>query len=150
MSTQDNATASAETGKETSTTSNDGTKEFNNSYLKNINPIKQKRRNNHIHQKDEDSSSTQEKEVAVESSGAQNEDTSVSEAATMLANLKLAPQDHIQELDRVVCPKCMKKRKYFCYECLVPMGDPSLVPFIPMKLPLEVDMYVTPITRDCC
>jgi hypothetical protein len=59
--------------------------------------------------------------------------------ANALAFLKLSPQDHLSQLERAVCPKCLKKRKYFCYTCMVPMGDPALAPHL--SLPLSVDMY---------
>lgn len=42
-------------------------------------------------------------------------------------------------MKRVECPKCKQSRKYFCYDCFIPMGDPSLVPNI--ELPIELDMY---------
>lgn len=69
---------------------------------------------------------------------------SVTDVANAFADLKLAPQDHLAQLERVVCPRCLKKRKYFCYECLMPMGDPALSSFIPLSLPVSVDVIHHP------
>lgn len=43
------------------------------------------------------------------------------------------------ECGRVPCPVCNKPRKFYCYTCLVPVGDgPSSLPRL--QLPLHVDM----------
>ncbi|KAF2071112.1 hypothetical protein CYY_007577 [Polysphondylium violaceum] len=59
-----------------------------------------------------------------------------------LSELKLASFDHMSDLARANCSKCSKKRKYFCYDCCLPLGDPSKTP--KLKLPLSVDVLHYP------
>ncbi|GAM23474.1 hypothetical protein SAMD00019534_066490 [Acytostelium subglobosum LB1] len=59
-----------------------------------------------------------------------------------LSTLKLAPSDYLTELDRAICPQCKKKRKYFCYDCYVPFGEPGLAP--KLKLPIKCDILHYP------
>jgi len=64
------------------------------------------------------------------------------EITKQFMQLKLSPQDHLHTLERAVCGKCGRRRKYFCYSCLIPMGDPTLAPHL--TLPLEVDIIHHP------
>lgn len=41
---------------------------------------------------------------------------------------------------RSKCPKCNQSRKYFCYNCFIPITAPGTVPVV--KLPLQTFMYV--------
>ncbi|EFA83928.1 hypothetical protein PPL_02998 [Heterostelium album PN500] len=59
-----------------------------------------------------------------------------------LDTLKLTSSDHLAQLDRAVCPNCKKKRKYFCYDCYIPFGDPELAP--KLKLPIKCDILHYP------
>ncbi|KYQ99879.1 hypothetical protein DLAC_03833 [Tieghemostelium lacteum] len=59
-----------------------------------------------------------------------------------LSELKLSPVDHLLTIDRSICPQCSKKRKYFCYDCYIPFGDPEKNP--KLKLPINVDIIHYP------
>ncbi|EGC36855.1 hypothetical protein DICPUDRAFT_150644 [Dictyostelium purpureum] len=64
------------------------------------------------------------------------------EDQSWLSELKLASFEPLIDLGRSVCSKCDKKRKYFCYDCCIPLGDISKVPLL--KLPLSVDVLHYP------
>ena len=53
--------------------------------------------------------------------------------------IQLKSTKHLVELEkqRSICPKCKKSKKYFCYDCLIPFGEPPNV-----SLPVSVDMFV--------
>ncbi len=56
-----------------------------------------------------------------------------------LEKLKLASFEALNELSgsRRDCPKCQQSRKYFCYDCYIPLNDDlSKVPRL--KLPIDV------------
>ena len=56
-----------------------------------------------------------------------------------LASLKLASHEHLVAQDeRVDCPTCGRRRKYFCYDCLCPLGDTDAAPHV--DLPIKLDM----------
>jgi hypothetical protein len=46
------------------------------------------------------------------------------------------PFSNIEKMGKEPCPKCSKSRSWFCYECMIPMGDPTLIPNV--KLPSKV------------
>lgn len=52
--------------------------------------------------------------------------------------LKISSQDYLLNLPRKNCEKCGKKRKYFCYDCFLFMGDISKVPTLKLKIPLDM------------
>jgi hypothetical protein len=54
------------------------------------------------------------------------------------ADLKLTPQTVLDSLQRAECPSCHLKRKYFCYGCYIPFGNPQLIPKI--DLPFFIDV----------
>lgn len=55
----------------------------------------------------------------------------------LMEKLKLSQDfSYLNTLEKIKCPKCKKSRKYFCYDCMIPMGDPKLYPNL--KLPLKV------------
>ena len=60
--------------------------------------------------------------------------------------LKLASFDCMKKLDqegRGACPKCKGKRKFFCYDCVVPLNqDPKELPRL--KLPVDVTVVRHP------
>eukprot|EP01133_Synstelium_polycarpum_P001129 gene1129-1291_t len=60
-----------------------------------------------------------------------------------LKELKLAPSDHLHSLERTKCPQCNKKRKYFCYDCYIPFGDPALAPKIDLPIKCDILHYPT-------
>lgn len=57
------------------------------------------------------------------------------------SELKLADFEKLIESskDRNECPKCKKKRKFYCYDCFIPISSPELLPEV--KLPVHVAMY---------
>jgi hypothetical protein len=62
-----------------------------------------------------------------------------------LEKLKLASFDALNELSetRRECPKCKQSRKYFCYDCYIPINeDLSKVPRI--QLPINVTVLRHP------
>jgi hypothetical protein len=64
---------------------------------------------------------------------------SQSRESLYLERLKLASFDALNELsgNRRDCPKCFQSRKYFCYDCYIPLNDDlSKVPRI--QLPIDV------------
>eukprot|EP01127_Copromyxa_protea_P023257 TRINITY_DN8664_c0_g1_i1.p1 TRINITY_DN8664_c0_g1~~TRINITY_DN8664_c0_g1_i1.p1 ORF type:complete len:285 (+),score=52.85 TRINITY_DN8664_c0_g1_i1:3-857(+) len=58
------------------------------------------------------------------------------------ANMRISTHEHLPGMQRVECPKCQGSRKFFCYDCFIPMGDPALVP--KLKLPIELDILHWP------
>ena len=52
--------------------------------------------------------------------------------------LKIADRSWLSSLERVSCPKCERKRKFYCYDCFIAFGDK--VPKV--KLPFDLDMCV--------
>jgi predicted amidophosphoribosyltransferase len=60
--------------------------------------------------------------------------------------LILAPFDCMRKLDqegRGACPECKGKRKYYCYDCVVPLNqDPTELPRL--KLPVDVTVVRHP------
>lgn len=55
----------------------------------------------------------------------------------LMDNLKFSQDySYLDTLEKAKCPKCKKSRKYFCYDCMTPMGDPKCFPRL--KLPLKV------------
>ena len=44
----------------------------------------------------------------------------------------------LYEKERGECPKCKAKRKFYCYDCILPVNDPSELP----RLNLPVDVTV--------
>ncbi|KAN0032640.1 hypothetical protein ACTFIV_006548 [Dictyostelium citrinum] len=66
----------------------------------------------------------------------------VKEDQSWLSSLKLHTFDHMIDISRTLCKKCEKKRKYFCYDCCLPLGDPENSP--KLKLPLKVDVIHHP------
>ena len=63
-----------------------------------------------------------------------------SKLVSFMENLKLASFDPLNKLEgRSDCPKCNAKRKYFCYDCVVPLNkDKNEVP----RLDLPVDVLI--------
>lgn len=63
-----------------------------------------------------------------------------SKLVSFMENLKLASFDPLNNLEgRGDCPKCGAKRKYFCYDCVLPLNkDRSEVP----KLDLPVNVTI--------
>ena len=62
-----------------------------------------------------------------------------SKLVSFMDNLKLASFEPLQKLERGECPKCKAMRKYFCYDCVLPLNkDKSEVP----RLDLPVDVTI--------
>ena len=59
--------------------------------------------------------------------------------------LKLASFEPLRGMKgRTRCPKCHAKRKYFCYDCFVPLlADPALTPHIELPIICDVIHYAT-------
>ena len=61
----------------------------------------------------------------------EEEDAPVVKETLYLEKLKLDSFDALNELseERRRCPRCNQKRKYFCYDCIIPLNeDVSKVP----------------------
>lgn len=58
------------------------------------------------------------------------------------SRFNIASHEPLRGIERRPCPQCNKKRKYFCYDCLRPMTDPSTVPHV--KLPCELHVIKHP------
>lgn len=55
-----------------------------------------------------------------------------------LSSLKISSHDPLDKLTtRQHCPKCNASRKYFCYDCFLPLGD---VPVPKLELPIICDI----------
>jgi hypothetical protein len=52
------------------------------------------------------------------------------------------PLERLNQNDRGVCPKCKNSRKFFCYDCMVPLNDRSEVPLL--QLPVDVTIIRHP------
>lgn len=54
--------------------------------------------------------------------------------------LKISSSDFLNTLEnRTICPKCMKSRKFYCYNCFVPVkGIEDLIPRV--QLPIKIDI----------
>lgn len=61
------------------------------------------------------------------------------------ADLKLASFEPLHNLDaRTTCPKCLLKRKFFCYDCHLPMDrEPSHTPHLKLPIICDVVHYET-------
>jgi hypothetical protein len=55
-----------------------------------------------------------------------------------MGDLKLASHDSLQGLERQLCPKCNRKRKYFCYDCYLAFSDPAVLPRVELPIHCEV------------
>eukprot|EP01132_Coremiostelium_polycephalum_P005688 gene5688-7078_t len=63
--------------------------------------------------------------------------------SSWLSELKLLSFEPLLQLDkRTLCSQCNSNRKYFCYDCCIPMGDPKNAPAL--KLPISVDIIHFP------
>jgi hypothetical protein len=60
-------------------------------------------------------------------------------APNPFSQMNLMSHENLPSMKRVECPQCHQSRKFFCYDCFIPMGDPTLVPN--MDLPIELDMF---------
>jgi len=60
-------------------------------------------------------------------------------------DLKLASFEPLKALtSRSVCPKCNAKRKFFCYDCYLPLvKDPALTPHVDLPIICDVVHYAT-------
>lgn len=60
-------------------------------------------------------------------------------------DLKLASFEPLHALSRrTTCPKCLARRKFFCYDCYLPMDrDPSHTPHISLPIICDVIHYET-------
>ncbi|XP_062615440.1 tRNA-uridine aminocarboxypropyltransferase 1-like [Saccostrea cucullata] len=58
--------------------------------------------------------------------------------------LKISSSEFLNTLEkRSICPKCLKSRKFYCYNCFVPLkGTEDLIPKV--KLPLKIDIIKHP------
>ena len=58
----------------------------------------------------------------------------------LIDELKLSSSfDCLDSNERNVCPRCEKKRKYFCYDCFVLTNNrPELIPSV--QLPVDLTM----------
>ena len=64
-------------------------------------------------------------------------------AAEPFAKFAIASHEPLEAMTtRQICAGCSKARKYFCYDCLTPMGDASTVPRV--ALPCEVHVVKHP------
>ncbi|XP_055315584.1 tRNA-uridine aminocarboxypropyltransferase 1 [Sitodiplosis mosellana] len=53
--------------------------------------------------------------------------------------MKIDDNQFLNEIDgRTACPKCLKSRKFFCYNCYVPTGIEGRYPKV--KLPVQIDI----------
>ncbi|XP_061172718.1 tRNA-uridine aminocarboxypropyltransferase 1-like [Saccostrea echinata] len=59
-------------------------------------------------------------------------------------SLKISSSEFLNSLqDRSICPKCLKSRKFYCYNCFVPVkGTEDRIPKV--KLPLKIDIIKHP------
>ncbi|XP_048731172.2 tRNA-uridine aminocarboxypropyltransferase 1-like [Ostrea edulis] len=59
-------------------------------------------------------------------------------------NLKISSSEFLNSLEnRTECPKCLKSRKFYCYNCFVPVkGTEDLIPKV--HLPLKIDIIKHP------
>jgi len=60
-------------------------------------------------------------------------------------NLRLHSFDGLEKLnngDRGTCPKCNSKRKFYCYDCMVPLNPVEELP--QLKLPVDVTVIRHP------
>lgn len=59
-------------------------------------------------------------------------------------SLIISSSDFLNTLEnRTICPKCMKSRKFYCYNCFVPVkGIEDLIPRV--KLPIKIDIIKHP------
>ena len=48
----------------------------------------------------------------------------------------------LNEQGRGQCPKCKAKRKFYCYDCILPVNDPAELPRL--KLPVDVTVIRHP------
>jgi hypothetical protein len=48
------------------------------------------------------------------------------------------PTSNLNCLERGQCKRCDKARRYYCYSCMIPMGDANSVP--KLQLPMQVIM----------
>lgn len=66
------------------------------------------------------------------------------EVADPLSKFKISSCDFLDELpERSCCPKCYKSRRYYCYNCYLPIDEiKERIPMI--KLPLKVDIIKHP------
>jgi len=72
---------------------------------------------------------------AEDGNGQQNHDPQVHDPFTQL---RLSSQEHLNGLNRVLCPNCKQRRKYYCYDCYTPFGEPGKTPRL--TLPCIVDV----------
>ena len=63
-----------------------------------------------------------------------------------LKKLKLAsfePLDKMNKEERQICPKCKKSSKFYCYQCVVPVGEHGSQ-FPKLQLPVDVTIISHP------
>jgi hypothetical protein len=62
-----------------------------------------------------------------------------------MARLNLHSFDSMEKLnesERGLCPKCKGKRKFYCYDCMIPVNDRSEIP--QLELPVDVTIIRHP------
>lgn len=60
---------------------------------------------------------------------------------------KIADWTFLESAPRAQCPKCLKSRKYYCYNCFIPL--PCIASLLPIvKLPVHVDIIKHPMEVD--
>lgn len=58
-------------------------------------------------------------------------------------SFKISSSDFLNSLEnRTICPKCLKSRKFYCYNCFVPVkGTENLIPKVKVRTFLIKDFY---------